>query len=216
MAITLPLRLVRYYERHFHIYIHKTGRPGDSVSFSSTPVRLLCAFAAARAVRQNAYDAGNANTLLGNATAQNHPNIVIILADDLGYDDVGFNGSPDIPTPNLDALAANGALCTDGYVTAPYCSPSRAGLLTGRYQQRFGYDSEPQKDNDNPLKGLPMTEYTLAELLKPAGYVCGIYGKWHVGVAPDLFPLERGFDEFVGFLGYRVPILQCHALPKQY
>ncbi len=135
------------------------------------------------------------------ATAQNHPNIVIILADDLGYDDVGFNGSPDIPTPNLDALAANGALCTDGYVTAPYCSPSRAGLLTGRYQQRFGYDSEPEQDNDNPLQGLPLTEYTLAELLKPAGYVCGIYGKWHVGVAPDLFPLERGFDEFVGFLG---------------
>src|SRR3954465_10421421 len=87
------------------------------------------------------------------------PNIVVILADDLGYGDVGFNGSLDIPTPNIDSIAANGALCTDGYSTHPYCSPSRAALMTGRYQHRFGYDtSEPSPGSDNPRQGLSLTE----------------------------------------------------------
>ena len=129
------------------------------------------------------------------------PNIVVILADDLGYGTVGFNGCPDIPTPNIDSVAANGALCTDGYSTEPFCAPSRAAMLTGRYQERFGFDVEPNRDNPNPLLGLPLSELTLPQLLKPAGYVCGAIGKWHLGFAPDLFPLERGFDEFVGFLG---------------
>src|SRR6476620_9454085 len=101
------------------------------------------------------------------------PNIVVILADDLGYGDVGFNGCPDIPTPNIDSLAANGVLCTNGYATHPYCSPSRAGIITGRYQQRYGYDSGPETDNDNPRLGLPLNELTLPQLLKPAGYVSG-------------------------------------------
>lgn len=134
------------------------------------------------------------------SSAQDRPNIVVILADDLGYGDVGFNGSPDIPTPNIDAIAANGVQCTDGYVTQPFCAPSRAALLTGRYQQRFGFDINPENDNENPLLGLPATETTLAELLKPAGYVCGIFGKWNLGTASAVFPLVRGFDEFVGFL----------------
>src|SRR5260370_39461318 len=86
------------------------------------------------------------------------PNIVVILADDLGYGDVGFNGCPDIPTPNIDALAANGVLCTDGYVTHPFCAPSRAALLTGRYQQRYGFDSGPLEDNNNLGLGLPISE----------------------------------------------------------
>ena len=137
--------------------------------------------------------------------AQNGPpNIVIILADDLGYDDVGFNGCPDIPTPNIDALAANGALCTDGYVTEPFCSPSRAAILTGRYQERYGFDDnlEDCNDNgDNPALGLPLSEIILPQLLKPAGYVSAAIGKWHLGYAPDMFPLQRGFDHFVGFLG---------------
>jgi arylsulfatase A-like enzyme len=138
--------------------------------------------------------------LTGEIIAQDRPNIVVILADDLGYGDVGFNGSPDIPTPNIDALAANGVRCNDGYVTQAFCAPSRAALLTGRYQQRYGFEIGTENDNDNPLLGLPVTETTLAELLKPAGYVCGIFGKWHLGTAPGVFPLARGFDEFVGFL----------------
>src|SRR5215475_11596787 len=85
------------------------------------------------------------------------PNIIVILADDLGYGDVGFNGCPDYPTPNIDSLASNGVLCTDGYVTDPICSPSRAGLLTGRYQQRFGHENVPEEDADNMLLGLPMS-----------------------------------------------------------
>jgi arylsulfatase A-like enzyme len=129
------------------------------------------------------------------------PNIVVILADDLGYGDVGFNGCPDIPTPNIDSVAANGALCTNGYATHPYCSPSRAAIMTGRYQHRFGYDtSGPPAGSDNPRNGLPATELTLPQLLKPAGYVCGAIGKWHLGYVPNLHPLPRGFDEFFGFL----------------
>ena len=128
------------------------------------------------------------------------PNIVIILADDLGYGDVGFNGCPDIPTPNIDALAANGVSCTDGYVTHAFCAPSRAAILTGRYQQRYGFDSGPPEHNNNPALGLPLNEIILPQLLKPAGYVSAAIGKWHLGFAPDMFPLQRGFDHFVGFL----------------
>jgi arylsulfatase A-like enzyme len=84
------------------------------------------------------------------------PNIVIILADDLGYNDVGFNGCPDIPTPNIDALAANSVSCTDGYVTQSFCAPSRAALLTGRYQERYGFNCDPPNSNDNSALGLPL------------------------------------------------------------
>ena len=129
------------------------------------------------------------------------PNIIVILADDLGYNNVGFNGCLDIPTPNIDSIATNGVLCTNGYVTESFCSPSRAALLTGRYQERFGYDWGPTADSaTNPRVGLPMTETTLPQLLKPAGYVCGAIGKWHLGTNPELYPTRRGFDEFFGFL----------------
>jgi arylsulfatase A-like enzyme len=135
------------------------------------------------------------------------PNIVVILADDLGYGDVSYNRvNPDFLTPNIDSLAINGVQCTNGYVTHPFCSPSRAALLTGRYQQRFGYENQPilpngLDDNTNPRLGLPLTELTLPQLLKPAGYVCGMIGKWHLGTAPSLVPNQRGFDYFYGFLG---------------
>jgi arylsulfatase A-like enzyme len=129
------------------------------------------------------------------------PNIIVIVADDLGYGDVGFNRCPDYATPYIDSIANNGALCTDGYVTCPGCSPSRAALLTGRYQQRFGHEEPPQSDNTNPRLGLPETETTLPQILKPAGYACGAIGKWHLGYTSNLQPLQRGFDEFFGFLG---------------
>ncbi|MCX6878993.1 MAG: sulfatase-like hydrolase/transferase [Verrucomicrobia bacterium] len=125
------------------------------------------------------------------------PNILFIVGDDMGYGDVGFHGCKDIPTPNLDALAAAGVRFTNGYVSGPYCSPTRAGLMTGRYQQRFGHEFNVVGGKD----GLPHTETTLAERLKAAGYVTGLVGKWHLGSAPAMQPQRRGFDEFFGFLG---------------
>ena len=143
----------------------------------------------------------SAGGIVSSALAQTSPpNVVIILADDLGYGDVSMNGCADYATPNIDSIASNGALCTNGYVTHPFCSPSRAALLTGRYQQRFGHENQPQGDPANPLLGLPTTELPLWQMLKPAGYVCGLIGKWHLGEAPNLHPLARGFDEFFGFL----------------
>src|SRR5437867_835448 len=93
---------------------------------------------------------------LGQTSQQ--PNIVIILADDLGYGDVGFNGCPDFPTPNIDSLTVNGIQCSNGYVTHPFCSPTRAALLTGRYQQRFGHENQPTSDASNPRLGIPAQE----------------------------------------------------------
>jgi arylsulfatase A-like enzyme len=132
------------------------------------------------------------------AAAPSHkPNILLIVGDDMGYADVGFHGCKDIPTPNLDALAAAGVRFTSGYVSGPYCSPTRAGLLTGRYQQRFGHEFNPADGKD----GLPLGETTLAARLKAAGYVTGLVGKWHLGNVPAMHPQQRGFDEFFGFLG---------------
>src|SRR5271155_4245796 len=130
--------------------------------------------------------------------ADRKPNIIVLLADDLGYADVGFHGCKDIPTPNLDALARGGVRCTNGYVSGPYCSPTRAGLLTGRYQQRFGHEYNP---GSSPELGLALTETTIADRLKAAGYDTGLVGKWHLGAAPRFHPQRRGFDEFFGFLG---------------
>jgi arylsulfatase A-like enzyme len=139
------------------------------------------------------------------ATAR-QPNVVILLADDLGYADVGFQGCQDIPTPNIDALAKGGVRCTNGYVSCPYCSPTRAGLLTGRYQQRFGHEFNPgprgEPGGDSVAKiGLPLSETTIADRLKAAGYATGMVGKWHLGAAPKFHPQQRGFDEYFGFLG---------------
>lgn len=133
--------------------------------------------------------------------AHRPPNLIIILADDLGYADVGFNGCKDIPTPNIDSIAAHGIRFSSGYVTFPVCSPSRAGLMTGRYPQRFGHERNPRFEPKNPVSGLPLTETTLAQTLGRAGYVSGCIGKWHLGAYPTLRPLQRGFNEFFGFLG---------------
>lgn len=129
------------------------------------------------------------------------PNILLILADDLGYHDVGFQGCTDIPTPNLDSLAKRSIRCTNGYVTHPFCSPTRAGLLTGRYQQRFGHEHNPVWNPDDAISGLPVSETTLPQVLAGAGYATGAIGKWHLGAHPQFHPNKRGFQEYVGFLG---------------
>jgi len=131
------------------------------------------------------------------AAESKKPNILFIVGDDMGYADVGFHGCKDIPTPNLDAFAKSGVRFTSGYVSAPYCSPTRAGLLTGRYQEKFGHEFNPTTKET----GLPLTETTIANRLKAAGYVTGIVGKWHLGSLPEMHPQKRGFDEFFGFLG---------------
>ena len=128
------------------------------------------------------------------------PNIVIILADDLGYGDVSFNGCPDYATPNIDSFATTGIWCSTGYVTHPFCSLSRAALITGRYQQRFGHENQPENTDTNPRLGLPLQELLLPQMLRPAGCVFGLIGKWHLGTAPNMRPTQRGFDEFFGFL----------------
>jgi arylsulfatase A-like enzyme len=126
------------------------------------------------------------------------PNVLLIVADDLGYADIGVYGSREIPTPNIDRLAAAGIRFTDAYVSGPYCSPTRAGLMTGRYPQRFGYEFNP---DGSPEYGLPITEKTMAERLRAAGYRTALFGKWHLGSSDRLRPLQRGFEEFYGFLG---------------
>lgn len=146
-------------------------------------------------------------TLMPTASAEDQehdrPNIILILADDLGYADIGVHGCRDIPTPHVDSIAQSGIRCTNGYVSAPQCGPTRAGLLTGRYQQRFGHEYNSAPENAN----LVLTETTLAERLKQAGYVTGMVGKWHLGTDEDYHPLSRGFDEFFGFVGGANPYL---------
>jgi arylsulfatase A-like enzyme len=145
---------------------------------------LLCVAALASAVAHGAEPAPK-------------PNIVVIVGDDMGYADVGVHGCKDIPTPHLDALAGTGVRFTNGYVTGPYCSPTRAGLLTGRYQQRFGHEFNAGGRD----QGLPLSETTLPDRLKAAGYATGMVGKWHLGSADKFHPMRRGFGEYFGFLG---------------
>ena len=125
------------------------------------------------------------------------PNIIIILADDAGYADFGFTGSKEIKTPNIDNLAYDGIVFKNAYVSASVCSPSRAGLLTGMYQQRFGHECNLDSDVNNSFDP---NQITIAEALKTKGYKTGIIGKWHLGDKPQNHPLENGFDYFWGFL----------------
>lgn len=131
--------------------------------------------------------------------APRRPNIILILADDLGYGDVGAYGGGVVPTPSIDALARSGVRYTDGYVTAAVCAPSRAGLLAGRHQSRFGFEFNPVGRDERT--GLPPQETTFAEIARTAGYRTALFGKWHVGQAAGHHPLDQGFDQFVGLLG---------------
>jgi arylsulfatase A-like enzyme len=138
---------------------------------------------------------------VAHAAETKRPNIIVLLADDLGYADLGCQGSTEVPSPNIDSIAAHGVRFTDAYVTAPQCCPSRAGLLTGRYQNRFGYESnESNKPRSaaHPagLGGMPVGERTMGDRFKAAGYATGMIGKWHLGsVLEGSKPFERGFDE---------------------
>ncbi|WP_417391564.1 sulfatase [Gimesia sp.] len=134
-------------------------------------------------------------------SAAEQPNIIVLLADDLGYGELGCQGNTQIPTPHIDSLARDGIRFTQAYVTAPNCSPSRAGLLTGRIPTRFGYEFNPiGARNEDPGTGLPAGEQTIAELLHDQGYTTGLIGKWHLGGAADYHPFRHGFDEFFGFM----------------
>ncbi len=137
------------------------------------------------------------------AFSGNTPNVIFIIADDLGYGELSCqNPETDVPTPRIDSIAANGVRFTDGYVSAPYCAASRAGLITGRYQTRFGFEFNPiGARNEDPDAGLPKKEDTLADLLRDrAGYTTAMIGKWHLGGTAHFNPIRRGFDEFFGFL----------------
>jgi len=148
------------------------------------------------------------------SAASAKPNILVIVADDLGYADIGVHGGKEVPTPNIDALAASGVRCTNGYVAAPYCSPSRAGFLTGRAPTRFGHEFNPHVGDEAEL-GLPLNERTIADTLRGAGYATGLIGKWHQGFDAAHHPQSRGFDDYFGFLvGGHNFILHRNAEPK--
>lgn len=159
------------------------------------------------------------------------PNFVFIVADDLGYGDLGFTGSKQIKTPNIDQLATTGIQFTEGYVSSAVCSPSRAGFLTGINQVAFGHDNnlaENQPGFDPEFLGLPIDHKTIADYLKPLGYVNGLVGKWHLGYEDHFHPLKRGFDDFWGYRGgghdyfisnpnekgYKVPIESNYKTPQ--
>jgi arylsulfatase A-like enzyme len=131
----------------------------------------------------------------GNA-AEGKPNILVIFCDDVGWGEIGFQGAKDTPTPHIDSIAKNGVRFTQGYVSGTYCSPTRAGLLTGRYQTRFGHEFNSVANRS----GLAPSETTLAERLKTLGYATCAIGKWHLGGRPEYRPMKHGFDEFYGTL----------------
>jgi arylsulfatase A-like enzyme len=134
------------------------------------------------------------------AAAGARPNIIVLFADDLGYGELSCQGNPEIPTPHIDSIAKNGVRFTAGYVAGPNCSPSRAGLLTGRTPTRFGYEFNPTGPlNEEPGFGLPAGEITIAEALHDGGYTTGLIGKWHQGGTAKFHPFRHGFDEFFGF-----------------
>lgn len=148
------------------------------------------------------YREGNRSSQTVSSQNPARPNIVVILADDLGYGDISANGKNFVQTPNIDALAKSGALCTNGYANAPFCSPSRAAILTGRYQHRFGFEFlYPATAKRDSVLGLPFEEITLAEQLKKQGYATAMFGKWHVGNRKNNTPIDRGFDQYYGTLG---------------
>jgi arylsulfatase A-like enzyme len=147
-------------------------------------------------------------------SATTQPNVLVIIADDLGYADIGVHGGKEVPTPNIDALAASGVRCTSGYVSAPYCSPSRAGFLTGKAATRFGHEFNPHVGDEAKI-GLPLDQRTIANVMHDAGYATALVGKWHQGFDEAHHPQSRGFDDYFGFLvGGHNFLLHKDAEPK--
>lgn len=143
--------------------------------------------------------------LMTTAVWADRPNIVVILCDDLGYSDVGFNGSTDIKTPKLDELAKGGTIFTSAYVPHPFCGPSRMGMMTGRYPHEFGAPFNLPNSGDGieeyNQQGVDVRETLISKVLQNAGYTTGAVGKWHMGIQQEFHPNTRGFDDFYGFLG---------------
>jgi len=128
------------------------------------------------------------------STKDTKPNVIVLLVDDAGYADFGFAGSQDLKTPNIDQLAHDGVIFSDAHVSASVCGPSRAGLMTGRYQQRFGFECNPDSED-----GIDLNERTIGDAMKTAGYRTAAFGKWHLGGSEGYTPNDRGFDYFWGF-----------------
>jgi len=153
--------------------------------------------------------AGAAGLMLpgaGRAQTRRKPNFVLLMADDLGYGDLSCYGSEFVKTPHLDALAQRGLRFTDYHSNGAVCSPTRTALLTGRYQQRAGIEGVITANNHRDV-GLDLSETTFAEVLHEAGYATGMFGKWHLGYAPEFNPTKQGFDEFVGFVSGNIDFI---------
>ncbi|MGI9472864.1 MAG: sulfatase family protein [Rubripirellula sp.] len=150
---------------------------------------------------------------LATAAESPRPNILLILCDDLGYADVGFNGSTDIRTPELDRLAKAGTVFSSAYVVHPFCGPSRAGLLSGRYPHSIGAQFNLPDNGPDTGRGIPVSETLISTVLQDAGYFTGLVGKWHLGFSPQFHPNQRGFDDFYGFLNGGHEYFPSHYRP---
>lgn len=137
--------------------------------------------------------------LHGQQPRAQRPNVVLIITDDVGYGDIGVYGAPDVRTPNIDALARQGVRLTDFYANGATCSPTRAGLITGRYQQRYAIEAPLGSRPNDHETGLPVSGRSLPQLLKNAGYTTALVGKWHLGWKAEFSPIRHGFDYFFGF-----------------
>ena len=140
------------------------------------------------------------NSMTSKKKQSEKPNIIVVVIDDAGYADFGFMGSKDLETPNIDRLAKRGVIFTDAHVTSTVCAPSRAGLITGKYQQRFGFEANGTGSKESGEIGLADNVITIADVFQQNDYKTIALGKWHLGYNEDDHPNNRGFDEFYGFL----------------